>query len=130
MNVQFLAVATVLRIHELSLARFGGAAGIRDRDLLESALAQPRATFGGPFLHEDLFAMAAAYLFHLVKNHPFVDGNKRTGLGVALAFLDVHGVSLEEPTPLLYDTTIAVAEGRPGKRDVADLFRQLASGPR
>ena len=68
--------------------------GVRDHALLESALAQPGAAFGGEFLHVDLFAMAAAYLFHIVKNHPFLDGNKRTGLIVAITFLAINGVSI------------------------------------
>jgi death-on-curing protein len=96
MNAEFLSVATVLVIHEESLARFGGSAGVRDQALLESAVAQASVTFGGDYLHEDLFAMAAAYLFHIVKNHPFVDGNKRAGLGAALAFLDGNGVSIDQ----------------------------------
>lgn len=75
MNPTFLEFDTVLRIHEASLQEFGGLAGIRSPELLESALEQPRATFGGEFLHEDVFSMATAYLFHLVKNHAFLDGN-------------------------------------------------------
>lgn len=86
------------------------------------------ATFGGQYLHDGLFMMAAAYLFHLVKNHPFVDGNKRVGLAAALSFLDVNGVALEAPATRLYDATIAVAEGQLDKEGLADLFRELASG--
>jgi len=125
-NPYFLALETVLKIHGESLARFGGLDGIRDQGLLESAIAAPQATFGGVFLHEDLFAMAAAYLFSIVKNHAFLDGNKRTGLGCALAFLDVNGITLEDPTPLLYDATMGVAEGKLDKDGLAMLLRQLA----
>ena len=85
------------------------------------------ASFGGVYLHEDLFAMAAAYLFHIVKNHPFVDGNKRPGLGAALAFLDGNGVSIEDPTPLVYEATMAVAEGRLDKNGLATLLRELGN---
>jgi death-on-curing protein len=74
----FLGLEDVLAIHSSGIERFGGAQGVRDGGLLESALAQPRATFGGAFLHEGLFAQATAYLFYIVKNHPFIDGNKRT----------------------------------------------------
>lgn len=127
MSPRFLDIETVIAAHAHHLAVNGGTAGLRDRRLLESALAQPMAMFGGQYLHEDLFAMAAAYLFHLVKNHPFVDGNKRVGLAAALSFLDVNGIALEDPTPRLYDATIAVAEGRLDKEGLASLFRELAA---
>lgn len=117
----------VLRIHERELARFGGLAGVRDAGLLDSALAQPKAAFGGEFLHGDLFEMAAAYLFHIVSNHPFLDGNKRTGFITALTFLAINGIPIPPPTPLLYDATIAVAEGRLRKDALAALLRQLAN---
>lgn len=128
MSPVFLEFDTVLRIHEASLRGFGGLAGVRSPELLESALGQPRATFGGEFLHEDLFQMAAAYLFHVVKNHPFVDGNKRVGLAVAMAFLDRNGHPIEKPDESLYDLTIAVAEGRLDKPAIAQTLRDLA-GP-
>lgn len=92
---EFLDFEDVLELHTLQLARYGGAEGVRDQGLLESALAQPLATFDGEFVHADLFAMAAAYLFHIVRNHPFMDGNKRTGLLAALVFLDLNGISIE-----------------------------------
>jgi death on curing protein len=87
------------RIHEGQLAKYGGAAGIRDLGLLESAVATPKATFGGAFVHEDLFAMAAAYAFHIGENQPFVDGNKRTGVLAAVVFLDSTGTSSRSRPP-------------------------------
>ncbi len=86
----FLTLGEVLEIHRDQIGRYGGAAGIRDLGLLQSALSQPRATFGGEFLHGDLAEMAAAYLFHLVCDHPFVDGNKRVGLVSAIVFLRLN----------------------------------------
>ncbi len=80
----FLDLEDVLLIHAEQLARFGGAPGLRDRGLLESAVAMPRASAGGEFAHPDVFAMAAAYAFHTAQNQPFVDGNKRTGLLAAV----------------------------------------------
>src|SRR5580692_5846088 len=112
MNPRFLRVTDVVEIQELQLAKDGGIAGIREPNLLESAVMQPMATFGGEFLHEDVFLMGAAYLFHIVKNHPFLDGNKRAGLMTALAFLKLNGVDVADPDALLYDATMAVAEGR------------------
>ena len=82
----FLDIEDVLELHALQLARYGGADGVRDRGLLESAVAQPQATFDGAFVHDGLFAMAAAYLFHIVQNHPFIDGNKRAGAAAAGGF--------------------------------------------
>jgi death-on-curing protein len=73
----FLDIDRVLRTHRSLIERYGGAEGIRDVGLLHSAIAMPQASFGGEFLHKNLFEMAAAYLYHIVQNHPFVDGNKR-----------------------------------------------------
>ena len=84
---EFLTVEDVLQIHDEQLSAYGGATGIRDQGLLESAVAMPQASFGGAYLHEDLPHMAAAYAFHIAQNQPFLDGNKRTGLVAALVFL-------------------------------------------
>jgi death-on-curing protein len=123
---EFLDIEDVLELHALQLARYGGADGVRDRGLLESALAQAQATFDGEFVHPDLFAMAAAYLFHVVQNHPFVDGNKGTGLLAALVFLDVNGISITRGSPGLYELTLGVAEGRVTKTTAAETLRQIA----
>lgn len=125
---EFLDIEDVLELHALQLARYGGAAGIRDQGLLESALAQPRATFGGEYVHEDLFAMAAAYLFHIVQNHPFVDGNKRTGLLSALVFLDLNGIGIEHDSPALYELTLGVADGSVSKPAATATLRRIAEG--
>jgi death on curing protein len=126
-NPEFLDIDDVIEIHKLQLAEFGGLDGIRGLELLDSAIAQPKASFGGQFLHEDLFAMAAAYLFHIVTNHAFLDGNKRTALVAALTFLDINGHPIGDPSPLLYNATMDVAKGRLGKDELADLFRTLAA---
>lgn len=123
---EFLSVAQVLAIHALQIKRYGGAAGVRDRALLESAVAAPQATFDGEFLHAGLFDMAAAYAFHISQNQPFIDGNKRTGLLVALVFLDLNGISISATSPGLYDMMIALAEGRATKDDLAAFLRELA----
>ena len=92
--------------------------------LLESALAMPRSGFGGQYFHTDLHEMAAAYLFHLVKNHPFVDGNKRVGAGVAFVFLDLNGVELTATNDQLANAVLAVAEGKLQKCGVAEFLRK------
>ena len=126
---EFLSIEDVLEIHELQLARYGGADGLQDRGLLESALAQPQASSGGDFVHENLFAMAAAYLFHIVRNHAFVDGNKRTGLLSALVFLDINGISIEQGSEALYDLTMDVAEGKSDKEKIAATLARVAGSP-
>jgi death-on-curing protein len=122
---EFLDLEEVLEIHALQLDEFGGIAGMRDRGLLESAVEQARATAFGELLHADLFEMAAAYLFHIVKNHAFLDGNKRTALVTALVFLDINGVSLERDDERLYELTMAAAEGRADKVQIAAQLRTL-----
>lgn len=122
---EFLDVEDVLAIHAALLEEHGGQAGIRDRGLLESAVATPRVTFGGELLHEDLFAMAAAYAFHIAENQPFLDGNKRAALGAALVFLDVNGAPVPEATDALHEAMIALAEGRLDKMGLAAILREL-----
>ncbi len=122
----FLSVDDVLYLHAAQIGLYGGHGGVRDMGLLESAVAQPRAEFGGEQSHEFPFGMAAAYLFHIVRNHPFLDGNKRTGLVAALVFLDLNGVELKAPSGSLYDMTLAVAAGRAGKPEVAEFLRAHA----
>lgn len=124
--MDFLDIPDLLRIHADQVDLYGGEHGVRDPGLLESAAAQPRATFGGQFLHGDVFDMAAAYLFHIVQNHPFIDGNKRTGLMAALVFLDLNGVEIDAPRGSLYDLTMSVATGQAGKQEIAEFFRRLA----
>lgn len=128
MSTEFLDVDDVLEIHGAQIAEHGGSIEVRDMGLLASAVAQPSMTFGGEFLHDGLSAMAAAYLFHIVMNHPFVDGNKRTGLAAALTFLKLNGVEAGRPDDeRFYDATLAVIAGRMNKSDLAVLFAELAS---
>lgn len=129
-EVQFLTLAEVVEVHRGQIARYRGQTGVRDLGMLLSALAVPQATFDGVYLHCDLFEMAAAYAFHLCRNHPFVDGNKRTALASALVFLELNGVSVHDPHGLLYDAMVNVAAGTFAKGDLAYLFRCLGQGTR
>ena len=124
---EFLTVEDVLQIHDEQLTAYGGATGIRDQGLLESAVMMPQASFGEAYLHEDLAHMAAAYAFHIAQNQPFMDGNKRTGLVAALVFLDFNGVTILDPEEKLYDAMIAIAERRMGKDGLAELLRELTA---
>jgi death-on-curing protein len=85
----FLDIDHTMRLHRSLIETYGGSEGIREVGLLHSALATPQSSFGGEFLHRDLFEMAAAYLYHIVQNHPFIDGNKRTGAAAAIIFLSM-----------------------------------------
>lgn len=127
MTPDFLSLEDALDIHARQLNRFGGAAGLRDRGLLESALAQPQTSFSGQYLHADLYEMSAAYLFHIVSNHPFVDGNKRAGLLCALVFLRLNGVEILDSGESLYRLTYDTAAGLLDKPKIADHLRRLAA---
>jgi death-on-curing protein len=123
----FLTLEDATLLHQEQLARYGGGDGMRDAGALEAALAMPQQTFDGSFVHEDLFAMAAAYAFHIAQNQPFVDGNKRTGLLAALVFLDLNDVAISDPDGSLYEAMIAIAEKRTNKAGLAELLRSLAT---
>jgi death-on-curing protein len=118
-RIDFLDVADVIALHALQIERFGGSAGVRDQGLLDSAVAAPAATFDGEYLHATLFEMGAAYLFHLCKNHPFVDGNKRVALHAALVFLELNGVRVEASNEALVELVLGVAGEGVSKSAVA-----------
>jgi death on curing protein len=120
----FLTLDEVLGIHEDRIRKYGGSFGVRDLVLLQSALGTAEATFGGAFLHETLFEMAAAYLFHIGRNHPFVDGNKRTALACALAFLRLNGKKITAPPDDLYDLVIGVVTGKVSKAAATVFFEK------
>ncbi len=119
----FLTLAEVLEIHQDQMRRYGGSPGSGDLDLLKSALAMPQAGMGEQYFHADIVEMAAAYLFHIVRNHPFVDGNKRTGTVAALVFLAMNGIDIEADETEFELLVRKVAEGKAGKNDIANFLR-------
>ncbi len=123
MSTTFLTLDEVLALHTHFIARYGGADGVRDFGMLESALSMPVAGFDGVLLHPTLHEQAAAYLFHLVKNHPFIDGNKRAALGTALVFLELNGFAVEASEDELVRLTIGAADGTVSKSEVAVFLR-------
>ena len=127
MSFRFLTLDEVLVAHEEQIRLFGGASGIRDTDLLLSAMGNVEATFGGVFLHETIFEMAAAYLHGICRNHPFVDGNKRTALSAALTFLDTNHVEVHAEVNELVDLVMGVAEGKISKAAVAVFLQEHSS---
>jgi len=120
----FLTLDEVLEIHREMIERYGGSAGIRDAGLLESAVAMPQAGFGDTYLHSNLFEMAAAYLFHLVQNHPFVDGNKRVGAMAAFVFLRINGWILTASESEFERMVRQVAEGEMKKEKIASFLQR------
>ena len=122
----FLDLDQTLRLHRSLIEHYGGTDGVRDVGLLQSALAMPRAAFGGQYLHRDLFEMAAAYLFHLAKNHPFVDGNKRIGAASAIVFLALNDVEIDNDEEGLVELTLSVATGKAEKPEIDEFFRSHA----
>ncbi len=126
MNPTFLTLAEILEIHRDQINRYGGDPGIRDLGLLQSALAMPAAGLGGRFVHSDLYEMAAAYLFHIVQDHPFIDGNKWTGAVAALIFLALNDVIIVAEEDDFERVVRAVAEGEAAKLTVSEFFRKHA----
>ena len=120
----FLGLDEVIDLHSDQLERYGGASGIRDLGLLESALALPAATFDGRFLHESVFEMAAAYLVTIAQNHPFIDGNKRTALIAAIAFLGLNGWRVHAEIAPLTEMVLGVAERKRSKAQVAVFLQE------
>lgn len=128
MELRFLSVEQVTRLHANQIDTYGGQHGVRDQGLLESAVAQPSAMFGGQFLCGDLADMAAAYLFHIACNHPFLDGNKRARAVAAFVFLDANGIELTASEEAFEAMVMAVASGSMSKARIAEWFRQNCAG--
>ena len=129
---EFLTRDEVLEIHQNQIELYGGSFGIRDHGLLEAALAQPETSFDGHYLHPDPFMMAAAYVFHIVQYHPFVDGNKRAGTVAAVIFLSINDILLSEKIDKISKTTnktefellvLEVASGKINKIQIAEFFK-------
>lgn len=108
---RWIPLDAVLTLHDMHLAAFGGKAGLRDPGLLESALARPRHRFHYGRPRPSLPRLAASYAFGIVKNHPFVDGNKRTGLIVAFAFLELNGFEVRATEEDAYQVFMRLASG-------------------
>ena len=126
MDPLFLTLDEILALHEEQVRQFGGSHGVRDLGQLASAIGSVEATFGGEFLHASLLEMAAAYLYGICKNHPFIDGNKRTATASALVFLEMNGIEIDAGESDFYDLVIGIAEGRITKSEIAVFFQRHA----
>ncbi|HEX3988960.1 MAG TPA: type II toxin-antitoxin system death-on-curing family toxin [Verrucomicrobiae bacterium] len=124
-NCFHLTVEIVREIHASAIESFGGSDGVRDVALLESAVAAPQASFGGKSPYEDLPEVAAAYLFYLCRNHPFIDGNKRAALGACLIFLRLNGIEPEPDGPEWEQLTLDVASSALDREQTTARLRKL-----
>jgi death-on-curing protein len=124
-NCFHLTVEIVREIQAEAIARFGGLDGMRELALLESAVAAPQASVGGQSPYRDLAEVAAAYLFYLSRNHPFIDGNKRTALGACIVFLRLNGVEPKADGPEWEELTLAVAASAIDRVEATRRLRKL-----
>lgn len=122
-NIIFLDTENVLMIHEAQINMFGGFPGVRDRHLLDSAVLAPQATFSGSYLHADVFAMAAAYMHSIIKNHPFFDGNKRTGISTGLVFLRANDIPCYFSNEELVEFGIKIANSTSSFENITEQLR-------
>ena len=120
-----LTVEMLLEIHAEAIQQFGGADGVRDLALLESAVAAPQASFGGQSPYADIPEVAAAYLFYLCQNHPFVDGNKRAALGACLVFLRLNDLTPQADGPAWEELTMSVASSQLDREQTTQRLRKL-----
>lgn len=127
MAVHFIPDEIVIALHTDLLQRYGGKAGIRDQNLLDSALTQPKVTLGGKYAHKTLFDKAAAYGFHVCKNHPFVDGNKRVAFVLMDIFLQKNGWEIIAQEEEAYSMMISLASGKLGKAELALWLKEHSS---
>jgi len=122
----FLGLDEVIEIHHDQIRRYGGHPGILDLGILKSTVAMPSATFDGNYLHTGIFEMASAYLFHIVRNHPFIDGNKRTGAVASIVFLILNGIDFHADEDNLEKIVRLAAEGKTDKATIARFFESNA----
>ena len=122
----FLGLDEVIEIHHAQIKRYGGHAGICDVGILKSAIAMPSATFDGNYLHTDMYYMAAAYLFHIVRNLAFIDANKRTGAVASIVFLMMNGMDFHADENDFEKIVLLTAEGKTDKATLARFFKSNA----
>jgi death-on-curing protein len=122
--IRYLTLIEVLNLHRQIIEQSGGALGVRDLGALESALAQPRMTFGGEDLYPTLVDKAAAVGFSIVMNHPFVDGNKRTGHAAMETFLVLNGMEISASVDEQEQVILALASGNSGRESFVEWLKQ------
>jgi death on curing protein len=129
-NCFHLTVEIVREVHAEAIAKFGGLDGVRDSALLESAVAAPQASRGGRSPYRDLTEVAAAYLYYLCRNHPFIDGNKRAALGSCIVFLRLNAVEPKPDGPAWEKLVFAIAAGSLDREQATIKLRDLLPAAR
>ncbi len=124
MTVKSLTLSEVLQILEDQIKNYGGIYGVRDINLLSSAIYMPESSFDGQYLHKTVPAMAAAYSFHICQNHPFIDGNKRAALASSLVFLDINRYDFNCKEETLYTEIMNVAKGKINKEELTKFYEK------
>lgn len=124
LSPKFLTYEQVILLHKGQIDEFGGHHGVKSENLARSAIAQPESGFGEDYFHKDLYGMAAAYLFHLVKNHAFNDGNKRIAALAAAVFLQVNGLRVIADEDEFEKLVLDAAQSLIGKEEIAKFFRE------
>jgi death-on-curing protein len=124
--ISFLTLSEVLLILEDQIRNYGGMYGVRDINLLSSALYVPQSSFDGKFLHKTVPTMAAAYAFHICQNHPFIDGNKRVALASSLVFLDINQYTFNCKNEILYTEIMGTAKGEIKKEELIKFYEKYA----
>jgi death on curing protein len=122
--IRFLCVQEAIEIHDQIISSFGGSYGLRDLGLLASAIETPKAKYDKKYLHQSIFDKAAAYLFHICKNHPFIDGNKRTATVCCLTFLEDNNINTEFNESIFVNLIINTAMGKTSKQELSEFLKK------
>ncbi|HBS48212.1 TPA: type II toxin-antitoxin system death-on-curing family toxin [Candidatus Dependentiae bacterium] len=123
-SIKFLQAKEILEIHKNIIETYGGALGIRSNHLFLSAIAQPEFKIQNKYVHKNIYLMTAAYLFHLIKNHPFVDGNKRTSVASALLFLTINKTKINITEKQLTELSLKTATTKITKEKIAAILKK------
>ena len=124
--IKFLTLSEIMLISEDQIRHYRGIYGVRDLNLLSSAIYMPESSYGGQYLHESIPAMAAAYTYHICQNHPFLDGNKRVALASSLVFLDLNGYDFECEEDKLFYEIMNVAKGETKKQELIKFYERYS----
>lgn len=122
-KIKYLSVKDILLLHNMAIDASGGSHGLRDLGLLESAVARPRATFGGIDLYQTIFIKAGALVHSLLRNHPFVDGNKRTSMFSAMTFLELNKYKFSASQKEVVDFALEIENKKPSVEEIAIWFK-------
>lgn len=125
-EIIFLDLEDIIKIHEIAIQKYGGRPGVRDFNLLLSAIYQPQQTFEGKYVYDSICKMAAVYAYHLAENQPFIDGNKRTAFAASVIFLRLNDYRLNATNDEVYQLFIDLADRRISKENFLKWYDERA----